>query len=681
MYLCLSKRSSSRSIYLQLHAVTAASIIAVASATGAHAQSAAEQAASASNGELPALVVETDQKKKTAKKRPTSEPQAQVTQATVPAVDPEAPVVFSANKTPTDAAKVGSSVSVITEKDVNAQSKTFLQDYLQQVPGVAISTAGGSGPTTFRLRGFSQNYVKVLVDGMDMSDPSSTQTAPAFEHLLVGDVAQIEVLKGSQSTLYGGDAVAGVISIDTKYATQPGYFQSGGAEYGSFNSWRGAYSSGYAAQNGSNVAFTVQGLNTDGISAGSLGTEDDAYRNMTVSGRGEYRVSDAVTVFFAGRAIEAHTEFDNFDGKDNSDNSDYEQQAGRVGANVSLLSGQFVNTIAIQGMQLQRDFSTGTWFDSERVKGEYRGVLSFNKQLALVAGADWERNGAISSGDPVRHEVDVVSPYAQLIVEPIDGLILTAGGRIDSHSTFGEYDTHRLTAAYLIANTETKFHASYGTGFRAPSLNELYGPFGGNANLRPETSESWDAGVDQGFMNNRLGVGATYFSIDMTDQIGFVSDFLAPCPPCGSYVQVPGVTKTDGVELTAFAKLTATTVLNAGYTYTGSKEPDGTRLTRLPRHSLVVGVTAHPIDRLSVNVTGQYVADTLDTDFNLFPSPEVHVDDYFLLSAKVGYEVLPGAIAYVRGENLLDQNYTTVINYNNPGVAVYGGLQFALPAN
>ena len=88
-----------------------------------------------------------------------------------------------------------------------------------------------------------------------------------------------------------------------------------------------------------------------------------------------------------------------------------------------------------------------------------------------------------------------------------------------------------------------------------------------------------------------------------------------------------------------------------------------------------------PIDKLTVNVTGQYVADTLDTDFNLFPSPEVHADNYFLLSAKVGYEVLPGAVAYVRGENLLDQNYTTVINYNNPGVAVYGGLQFALPAN
>lgn len=675
MYLRFSSRSSSRAVHSRIAAVTTASVVAIASATGAVAQ---EPAAA---DQLPELVVETTKQSKAAKKKPTSEPQAPVTLDTSPAADPEAPVVFSANRTPTDAAKVGSSVSVITEKDIDAQSKTFLQDYLQQVPGVSISTTGGFGQTTtLRMRGFNQNYVKVLVDGMDISDPSGTQTAAAFEHLLVGDMAQIEVLKGSQSTLYGGDAVAGVISIDSKYATRPGYFQSGGTEYGTFNSFRGAYSAGYAAQNGSNIAFTVQGLDTDGISAAAAGTEDDAYRNMTFSGRGEYRVSEEMTVFFAGRAFQSHTEFDDgFFGVDAFDFSDYQQQAGRVGANISLFGGQFVNTIAIQGMELQRDFSYGSWFDGERVKGEYRGVLSFNKQLALVAGADWERNGALSSGDPVHHEVEIVSPYAQLIVEPIAGLTLTGGARIDDHSAFGQFDTHRLTAAYLIESTATKFHASYGTGFRAPSLNELFGPFGGNPDLHPETSESWDAGVEQGFMNGLFGVGATYFSIDVTDQIGFVSVFPGPCPPCGFYQQLPGVTATDGVELTVFAKLTQATIVNAAYTYSRSKEPDGTRLEALPRHSFVIGVTAQPTERLSLNVTGQYVADTVDTTG--FPAADVPVDDYFLLSAKVGYEVLPGAIAYVRGENLLDQDYTTVINYANPGLAVYGGVQFALPAN
>lgn len=617
---------------------------------------------------MPPIEVDTAAAKKAAKRKPASEPQVPVTKE--PGAAPDEPVIFSANRTPTDYAKVGSSVSVITEKEIDSQSKTFLQDYLQQVPGVNISTTGGVGKTTtFMLRGLGQRYVKVLVDGMDLSDPTSTQTQTSFEHLLVGDVAQIEVLKGSQSTLYGGDAVAGVISVDSIAATRPGLFQSGSAEYGSYNTWRGAYSAGYADTDGSNVAFTVQGLDTDGFSAARYGTEDDGYRNITLSGRGELKISDSVSVFFAGRGYEARNDYDTSSGTDAYFTSDASLHAGRLGANVSLFEGTFLNTIAIQGMQVQRDNydSYPAWFDGDRVKAEYRGVLSFSKQLALVAGADWERNGA-TTNQVSRKEVEVTSPYAQMIVEPLTGLVLTAGARIDNHSAFGAYDTHRFTAAYQLPS-ETRFHASYGTGFRAPSLNELYGPYGANPDLHPETSESWDAGVEQRFLNDTVGIGITYFSVDVTDLISYTT----------GYVQVPGVTESSGVELTGFAKLSSNLMVNAGYTYTDSRNPNDTRAIRVPRHSLALGLTAQPTDKLSVNVTGLYVADVLDSDFSSWPSSDVPIDDYFLLSAKVGYEVLPGTIAYVRGENLLDEDYTTVINYNNPGVSVYGGVQFALP--
>ncbi|MTD93859.1 TonB-dependent receptor [Hyphomicrobium sp. xq] len=653
-------------------------------ATGALAQSATE---------LPPLEVETTKK---VKKRPGSEPQVPVTQVSGAASDTDAPVVHSANNTPTDAAKVGSSVTVLTERDLDKQSKTFLKDYLQQVTGVNFSQNGPPGSTTrLSVRGAALKYVKVLIDGIDVSDPSGTETQTHFEHLLVGDVSRIEVLKGSQSTLYGGDAVAGVISIETKVATKPGFSQSGGAEYGSYSTYRGAYTAGFASQDGSNVALTVQGINTAGFSAASAGNEDDGYRNLTLSGRGEYFISPSVSVFFAARTYDAKNEFDGnvnpdpfgaviFGDLANSGTS--RQSAGRAGTRFSFLDGAFQNTLAIQGMRIERDFHdvtsapTDSSYTGKRVKGEYKGVLSFNEHLALLVGADWERTSLANNSLPYQPEAEIIGSFAQLMIEPINGLLLTGGGRIDEHDAFGQFDTYRLTAAYLLPGTETKLRASASTGFRAPSLDELYGsypqffmPNYGNPNLTPEESESWDIGVDQGFMRGAYTVSATYFELDTLNLIGFNGDcFSDPTIPC--LANVAGTTNRKGVELSSVAHFTESVAVSMGYTYVQTETPTNTRLPFVPRHSFVLGLDFQPIDKVELNVTGQYVADT-------FQSRTDQLDNYFLLSAKAAYEIVPGWKAYVRGENLLDEQYETIAQFGTAGLAVYGGVQMALPEN
>ncbi len=580
--------------------------------------------------------------------------------------------IYSANRTPTEAAKVGSSVEVLTEKDLEKQSKTFLKDYLEQLPGVNFVQNGPPGTTSgISLRGANAPYVKVLVDGMDVSDPSAPQTSTAFEHLLVGDVSRIEVLKGSQSTLYGGDAVAGVITIETKRATKPGFSHSGGAEYGAYNTYRGAYTAGYAATDGSNISLSVQGINTDGFSAVAAGTEDDGYENLTISGRGEYFITPSAKIFFAARTVDADGEYDRGFAPlaDNLDSSTTVQHAGRVGTEFSLLDGAFQNTFAVQGMKLERE-NFGSYpitFEGERVKGEYKGVLTFNDRLSLLAGSDWERTEASSTDDPVNHSVDLTGFYAQLMMEPIDGLMLTGGGRIDDHSEYGDFKTHRLTAAYLIPGTETKFRGSYGTGFRSPSLYELFDPYSGNTALKPETSKGWDVGLEQGFQDGRYKLGATYFELDTENliQYSFVS---------WSYEQIPGVTRRKGVELSGAAVISSGFVVTAGYTYVEAEEADGDRLARVPRHNFVVGVDLQPMDKVELNVTAKYLADSLDNGL-------VELDDYVLVSAKASYEFIPGWKAYVRGENLLDEDYQTTTGYNTPGLSVYGGLTMSLPNN
>ena len=598
--------------------------------------------------------------------------------------------IYSANRTPTEASKVGSSVEVLTEKDLAKQSRAYVKDYLEQLPGVSFSQNGAPGSTTsISLRGANGSYVKVLVDGIDISDPSSSTTQAAFEHLLVGDVSRIEVLKGSQSTLYGGDAVAGVISIETKGATKPGFSQSGGAEYGAYNTFRGAYQAGYAASDGSNISFTFQGVDTDGFSSAAVGTEDDGYDNITFSGRGEYFLTPNAKVFFAARTLDATHNFDGYPPPfftlgDTTDYGETTQHAGRVGAEFTLLDGAFVNTFALQGTKIDRNnFSGGVssgWFEGDRIKGEYKGVLSFNDKLTLLAGADWEETGADNQNLASRQTADVTGAYAQLMMEPIDGLVLTGGGRIDDHSNFGEFKTYRLTAAYLIPGTETKLHASRSTGFRAPSLDELFGSYAfapdyGNPNLAPEESESWDAGIEQGFANGRYKIGATYFTLDTENLITY--NFACGAPGALCLVNAPGVTQRQGVEISAAALVTDGFAVTAAYTYVDTEQANGQRLVRVPRHNLVLGFDMQPMDKVELNVTAKYVADVLDTDF----PTNTPLDDYFLLSAKASYEFTPGWKAYVRGENLLDEDYQTTRGFGTAGASVYGGITMALPSD
>lgn len=589
--------------------------------------------------------------------------------------------VYTANRTATDAAKVGSSVEVITEKELEGRSQTYVKDYLETLPGVNFTQNGPPGSTaSISLRGASSQYVKVLVDGIDVSDPASPQTVANFEHLLVGDVQRIEVLKGSQSTLYGGDAVAGVISIDTKRATKLGFSQSGGVEGGTYNSFRGAYTAGYAAANGSNISLSVQGVDTDGFSAAAVGTEDDGYRNITFSGRGDYVISPAMKVFFAARSVDAESDFDGYDPVtfafgDTPESGTFVQQAGRAGAVIALLDGAFVNTFAIQGMKLERDTffrdARTAWYDGDRVKAEYKGVLTFNDRLSLLVGADWEQTGAETSFLGDRSESDVSGAFTQLMIEPIDGLMLTGGGRIDEHSEFGQFNTYRFTAAYLVPGTETKFRGSIGTGFRAPSLFELFDPLYGNPTLQPEESLSWDAGIEQGFFNGRVKLGATYFELDTDNLIQFTCGFPS-IPPC--YANTPGTSHRQGVELSAAALVTKGLTVTSSYTYIEAEEEDGDPLLRVPKHNFVIGFDLQPMDKVELNVTAKYVADGVDIGF-------VELDDYFLVSAKAAYEFAPGWKAYVRGENLLDQDYEPLVGYGASGLAVYGGVQMALPNN
>lgn len=587
-------------------------------------------------------------------------------------------ITVTANRTPTEMSKAGSKVEQVTQAQIEEKSLVSIKDYLTLLPGMSFTSYGGIGnATSLYIRGMPGGYVKTLYNGIDISDPTSTQVQAPYEHLMIGGVSGIEVLKGSQSTLYGSNAIAGVVDISTLGQVSDGVSHIVQAEGGSFGTVTGRY--GFSgAKDGSRIAANLSAFRTKGISALAGGWERDGYRNVTFDLAADHRINEAFSVFGSLLYIDAKTEFDNWDlftgdplPNDATTYGTTETMSGRFGFNLDLLDGRWRHTLSAQAYRMHRESTDAPVLSSytgTRRKFDYQSSFEVTDRILLQYGADHERQTADTetpdwSGFPptshvyIDKSVNLTGIWAQANFEPIDNLVLTAGLRHDDHSVFGGYSTGRATASYLFDQTGTRLHSSYGTGFRAPSLYELYDPSLGDATLRPETSRSFDIGVEQKFLDGSLTADVTYFRLALENYIDFFK----------VYKQTPGVTRSQGVEF-SFAYAAASWLdLGGSYTYTDAKLQSGERRTNLPRHMAVLSAAVKPAEKWTLGGDVKFVSDTVDATGEL--------KDYVLLNAKLAYQLNDSTEIYLRGENLLDQDYQIIRDYNTPGVAAYAGLK------
>lgn len=599
-------------------------------------------------------------------------------------------IVVTPNRTPTEKAKVGSKVEKVGREEIEAQSLPQLTDYLTLMPGVAFSSPGGIGTEgSLAVRGAARRYVKTQYNGIDISDPTNTQVQTSYQYLLADGINAIELLKGSQSTLYGSDAIAGVLSVSTLGGIELGVRHLIQAEGGSYGTARGSYGL-RAADDAGSLALNLTGFRTDGISAASAGTERDGYENVTFDAAGEYRINDVLSVFASGLYIDAMAEFDDdfssppADDAFGSNRNRNRQIAGRMGFNIDLLDGRLKNTFSVQGFDLNREINLVSGFgpynalyEGQRLKADYQGSFEATEWLTLQYGADHEEQRAEFGDDagslPFSGTASLTGLWAQANLAPLENVSLSLGARHDEHDVFGGATTWRATGAYLIPETATKLHASAGTGFRAPSLYELFAPplFAGgvpvgNAGLQPETSTSFDIGIEQGFFDGRLVTDITYFQIEIEDLIQCVDNGPFSC----AYQQVPGTSRQRGVETSAVWQAADWLDLGAAYTYTESELPDGSRNIRVPRHTVGLTASANPWEKWFFSAAARIAADTVDTGgFKL--------DDYVLINAKVAYKPTQDTEIYLRADNLLDVDYETVRGFGTPGLSVFGGFKAA----
>jgi len=602
-------------------------------------------------------------------------------------------IVVSATRIETPINEIGSSVTLIPAEEIERNQRRTLPDVLQTVPGLNIVQTGGpGGKTSVFMRGSNSNHTKVIIDGIDANDPSQDGVFD-FGQVLTSDIERVEVLRGPQSSLYGSDAIGGVVNVVTKKGEGPPQF-AGRLEGGSFGTFNQS-----ASMRGSvsrfNYSFNVAHFLADDTPVTPLdllppGRKriNDSYENTTVSTKLGVDVTDSFGLDFVGRYTDS-TLF--FTGDDFSvfpsvpAASQSEQNArqlfARGEAHLSLFDGTFKNRIGVGYTNYRTTIQapdTGFGLPPEninhgdRIKLDWQGNIELWKGSALILGVEDQEDRLIDS--PISAENDNVAGFAELQSEIAPGLFAAISGRYDDNDSFGGKATWRIAPAYLVPNLGTKLKASYGTGFKAPSLTQLFVSFPAfnffaNPNLQPEESEGYDFGFEQPLAGDRVRFGATYFHNDIRNLINANASFT-------SLVNV-GQATTEGVEAFLFVAVTDRFKLRGDYTYTNAvDDTTGLELLRRPKHKASLTASWLPIDRLSFSATLLYVGSQVDGNRS-FSIQRLNTDPYFVVNLAAEYSVNKSVALFARIDNLLDRRYESPTGFQRPGFGVFGGVRLS----
>ncbi len=593
----------------------------------------------------------------------------------LPATTLDESIVVTANRLETKTEEVGSSVSVITAEEIALSGATTVAELLRSLPGLEVARGGGPGQvTSVFIRGGSSSHTLVLLDGVRLNAPGTG--AYDFANLTTDSIERIEVVRGPQSTLYGSEAVAGVISITSKRGSaspRGGVNVSALAEAGELahQRWQLALDGG---GDRFDFALAVADESIDGVSAASEragNREDDPYDITSASARLGFGFGDDGRVSLSVRTFDGEVANDGFDFFTGSAVDDPNRRQQREGVVASLrlqtaLGERFNQTFLLglsdeelSGSDPDNFFSNFTVADrSFEVSSQSDVALTPSDTLTL--GFSYEERDTTSAGN-FDESIDILSLFAHNAWALGDRFHATVGVRHDDHSQFGDETTYRASATGRLGRA-TRLHGSFGTGFKAPTLNDLFFPFFSNLDLLPETSEGFDVGVEQSFFEDRLTVDVTWFDTDFDNLIAF--DFVTFTP------QNIARASASGLEVTLDYRPGPDVHITASHTTTDTEDTAGLQLARRPRNRSTLNLYLHPLPRLRAAAALIAVADRVDTDGS-------EMDDYERVDLTLRYRASELLEPYLRLENLFDEEYEEVNGFTSPGAVAVVGLRFS----
>ena len=624
-------------------------------------------------------------------------------------------VVVSATKTPIPAKQVTSAVEVISGEEMQQRKIRTVAEALRWSPGLSVLQTGGFGTSVgVRMRGGTPQQTLVLIDGAIVN--SATDGSYDFANLTSDNVERIEILRGSQSMLWGSDAMGGVINITTKRGRDKSNV-SAFAEYGSFNTIReGGSLSGKKGP--IDFSGSITRLDTAGFSAINYrrgAAERDGYHNWQGSIRLGADLPKDGRVDFSFRWLNGSVNFDGFSFNSTTFASDPADVLGaRSRSTQYVFAGNYAQPITAwwsqkltlsratenlvsDGGAVERNLVTGatgpigfpfrSQIETASKRVEWQHNFQVSKPLSLTAGYQFrEQNGdnrnlLTNTLDFQDKSISSHAGFGEAQLNLWDRVFGTAGIRQDEYNVFGSATTYRVTGGYLHQETSTKLRGSYATGFRAPTINELFFPGFGNPNLQPEKSQALDAAVEQALPGDRGTISIGYFWTRYRNLIVSAFD-PTECTAPGSFgfcAQNVGLARAEGVEVSTKLKLfrdrpwIKSLDLQIHYTYAATRDVSSgsdTRLPRWPLHQISTVISYQPRESLRANLEGRYVGERFGNVGNSFATPS-----FVVWNLSASYDVTKYMQAYLRLDNIFNEKYEEVLFFGTPIRSIFGGVR------
>ncbi|AWV98121.1 TonB-dependent receptor plug domain-containing protein [Arcticibacterium luteifluviistationis] len=599
-------------------------------------------------------------------------------------------------KLPQKSSQLAKSMIVLGDSVIRAHAGWSVSDLLQKQVGINVVGAGqplGSIQSLF-LRGASSGKTLILLDGVPLYDPSSTEGNYDLNLINLQFIERIEILKGGQSTLYGSDAVAGVINFISKKGSKKPFTPYGKLSYGSFNTLDlGLGVNGDLAGFNYNLGFNK--VKSDGFSSAvsSLATEEnDGFDRTSLNAQLSKQFGE-VTVRAFGRQTDYTADLDAgalVDEKDYVFNSENFQ----VGVGADWVKEKFQLHFNAHTSQVDRTFEDDSSFVAESAFAKYSystfgsksnfydlyAQFFVNEDIKILLGADLRNQSiaqtyySVSAFGPFEDvpllyddtKIDNFSVYSAVDVSVNQKVGIELGGRLNSHSEYGTNFSYSLNP-YFRANEMITVFGVLATSYKNPTLYQLYSPYG-NLDLVPETSRNIELGFKYNNTEKGSSASVAYFNRRNEDKVTFLS---LDTPPYGQYINIDEQ-QTSGIELSASQQVGPVS-LHGNYTFLDgfnsllAEEEQEYNLIRVPKNSLNLGASLSLCEKLSIGLDYQFVGERTDGfyDSNLFQTVAVDLDAYSLIDLSVSYLIKPNFKVFAAGSNIFNTDYTEVYGYNS----------------